>query len=329
MLQAACPFVAKVTLDAETFKALASPTRLQVLRTLGERRKTLTEMARDLNLNKATIHEHLALLLAAGLVKKRDDEGRKWIYYELTWRGEKILHPQETTTFSLLLGLSVASAGGGIAMLGRALGWWLQGRADPISNEGLGVGVRISNATSDSPEDSASPWASSATEPADSAEPGMATTSSTSTESSATTSDTTTASTTTTAQTTTGTQSATTTTTTSTTTAPSTTTTAPSTTSSPPSAGGAPAPSSSSSPTATQTESPPQQFVSPQNSPALDTEMVDSDYALRQSGAVSQTGEPIDTDVDGLGDDGWLGIFLLIGAILFATLAVMLRRKNQ
>ena len=115
----------KVTLDAETFKALASATRLTVLRALDERRKTLTELSKDLDLNKATVHEHLALLMSAGLVKKCDDEGRKWIYYELTWRGEKILHPQETTTFNVLLGLGVAAAGGGLAMLGRSLGWWL------------------------------------------------------------------------------------------------------------------------------------------------------------------------------------------------------------
>jgi DNA-binding transcriptional ArsR family regulator len=118
-------FVAKITLDADTFRALASSTRLTVLKALDERRKTLTELSRDLALNKATVHEHLQLLTAAGLVRKRDDEGRKWIYYELTWTGQRILHPEATTTFSLLLGLSVAAAGGGIAMLGRALGWWL------------------------------------------------------------------------------------------------------------------------------------------------------------------------------------------------------------
>jgi DNA-binding transcriptional ArsR family regulator len=113
--------VVRITLDAETFKALASPTRLTVLRALDERRKTLTEISRDLDLNKATVHEHLALLTAAQLVRKRDDEGRKWIYYELTWRGQKLMHPQETTTFSVLLGLGVAAAGGGIGLLAYSL----------------------------------------------------------------------------------------------------------------------------------------------------------------------------------------------------------------
>ena len=111
----------RITLDAETFRALASTTRLAVLKALDERRKTLSELARDLMLNKATVHEHLQLLSAAELVKKRDDEGRKWIYYELTWRGQKILHPQETTTFNVLLGLSIVAAGGGAALLVQAL----------------------------------------------------------------------------------------------------------------------------------------------------------------------------------------------------------------
>lgn len=116
--------MAKVTLDVETFKALSSDTRLAVLRALDERRKTGTEVARDLGLNKATVHEHMQVLVAADLVRKRDDEGRKWIYYELTWQGQKLLHPETGTTFSVLLALSTAAAGGSIAMMGKALGWW-------------------------------------------------------------------------------------------------------------------------------------------------------------------------------------------------------------
>lgn len=125
--------MSKITLDAETFKALASATRLTVLKALDERRKTLTELSRDLALNKATVHEHMGLLLAAGLVRKRDDEGRKWIYYELTWTGQKILRPEATTTFNVLLGLSFLAAGGGFFMLGRALDWWMS--SAPASSE--------------------------------------------------------------------------------------------------------------------------------------------------------------------------------------------------
>ncbi len=150
--------MAKVTLDVETFKALASPTRLDVLRALDERRKTLSELAKELDLNKATIHEHLQLLVACELVKKRDDEGRKWIYYELTWQGERLLHPQETTTFAVLLGISVAAAGGGLALLGRALDWWWQEK----QLQGIGEGDDFGTKAADSPE--AGPQAESADE---------------------------------------------------------------------------------------------------------------------------------------------------------------------
>lgn len=128
--------VSKITLDAETFKALASSTRLTVLKALDERRKTLSELSRDLELNKATVHEHLQLLLSAELVRKRDDEGRKWIYYELTWTGERILHPEATTTFNVLLGLAGLAAGGGVFMLGRALDWWMS-PSGPAADDGF------------------------------------------------------------------------------------------------------------------------------------------------------------------------------------------------
>ncbi|HLF16549.1 MAG TPA: winged helix-turn-helix domain-containing protein [Candidatus Thermoplasmatota archaeon] len=147
----------RITLDGETFKALASSTRLTVLRALDERRKTLTELAKDMALNKATVHEHLQLLQSAGLVRKRDDEGRKWIYWELTWTGQRILHPQETTTFSVLLGLSVAAAGGGFFMLGRALEWWLQGKTLTPTGDEAGDSVPLAPAGASSTAPAATP----------------------------------------------------------------------------------------------------------------------------------------------------------------------------
>lgn len=150
----------KVTLDLETFKALASPTRLSVLKTLGERRKTLSEISRDLDLNKATVHEHLAVLTATGLVKK-NDEGRKWIYYELSWQGERLLHPQESTTFAVLLGLSVVAAGGSAALFGQALGWWWQARSlEPVDEGGPEVQrspEESADESADAPEGDAAP----------------------------------------------------------------------------------------------------------------------------------------------------------------------------
>lgn len=88
--------MAKVTLDMNTFKALASDTRLDILRVLDGKRMSLKDISKATKLNKATLHEHLAKLHEAGLVKKKEREGHKWVYYKLTWKGEGLLHPENT-----------------------------------------------------------------------------------------------------------------------------------------------------------------------------------------------------------------------------------------
>jgi DNA-binding transcriptional ArsR family regulator len=88
--------MAKVTLDMNTFKALASDTRLDILRVLDGKRMSLKDISRATKLNKATLYEHLAKLHEAGLVKKKEREGHKWVYYKLTWKGEGLLHPENT-----------------------------------------------------------------------------------------------------------------------------------------------------------------------------------------------------------------------------------------
>jgi DNA-binding transcriptional ArsR family regulator len=100
----------KLTLDINTFKALASDTRLDILRTLDGKKMNLNDICKATNLNKATLHEHLTKLNEAGLIKRKEREGHKWVYYKLTWKGEGLLHPENTrivvmfsTTFISLL----------------------------------------------------------------------------------------------------------------------------------------------------------------------------------------------------------------------------------
>jgi len=84
----------KVTLDKNTFKALASEKRLDILRTLDGKKMGLKDISSSINLNKATLHEHLTKLHEAGLVKKKEREGHKWVYYKLSWKGASLLHPE-------------------------------------------------------------------------------------------------------------------------------------------------------------------------------------------------------------------------------------------
>lgn len=102
----------KITLDRKTFKALAQDTRITILKELGKRRKTQTELAKQLNLSNSTIKEHLDNLGEVDLVKQID-EGYKWKYYELTKKGKNIIYPHETkiwiSLIMALLALTIAT----------------------------------------------------------------------------------------------------------------------------------------------------------------------------------------------------------------------------
>jgi len=108
--------VDKVKIDRKTLFALASDTRLEILKKLDERRRTLSELSKELGLSKTTVKEHLDKLLEVGLIKKVN-ENRKWIYYELTKKGKNILHPNEKTKFLFIISIIIISVLTVIAIL--------------------------------------------------------------------------------------------------------------------------------------------------------------------------------------------------------------------
>jgi DNA-binding transcriptional ArsR family regulator len=102
--------MAKVTLNLNDFKALASEMRLDILRALDGKKMSLNEISAATKLHRMTLHEHLAKLVESGFVKKKEREGHKWVYYKLSWKGEGLIHPENTkvvvlfsTTFITLL----------------------------------------------------------------------------------------------------------------------------------------------------------------------------------------------------------------------------------
>ncbi|RLF48164.1 MAG: hypothetical protein DRN29_00425 [Thermoplasmata archaeon] len=109
----------KITLDKKSFMALASESRIELLKKLDERRMTLSELARELQMSKPAVLKHLEKLIEAGLIKKNEDK-RKWIYYSLTLKGKNILHP-ERVKIVLLLSTSFISLIAAIAMLWKYL----------------------------------------------------------------------------------------------------------------------------------------------------------------------------------------------------------------
>jgi ArsR family transcriptional regulator len=86
----------KVNLDVQSFKVLASETRLDILKSLDGKKMSLNDICRANNLHKMTLHEHLSKLAEAGFIKRIEREGHKWVYYKLSWKGESLLHPENT-----------------------------------------------------------------------------------------------------------------------------------------------------------------------------------------------------------------------------------------
>ena len=120
----------KVTLDINAFKALASDTRLDILRTLDGKKMSLKDISNATNLNKATLHEHLSKLNEAGLVKKKEREGHKWVYYKLSWKGESLLHPENTKIVVLFTTTFIALWVGIIQMI-----WYTKGKVRDIGSD--------------------------------------------------------------------------------------------------------------------------------------------------------------------------------------------------
>ena len=85
----------KITLDRAVFKTLSSDTRISILKSLGRRRKTLSELSKEFGMSVSTIKEHLENLCKVDLILQVDD-GHKWKYYELTRKGKNVVHPSET-----------------------------------------------------------------------------------------------------------------------------------------------------------------------------------------------------------------------------------------
>ncbi|MBU0533150.1 winged helix-turn-helix domain-containing protein [Candidatus Micrarchaeota archaeon] len=91
----------EIVLDRTSFEALAADTRVKILKSLKERRKTLSELSKELNMSVSGTKEHLETLKKAGLIERIDD-GHKWKYYELTKKGKGIIGPKEIKVWILL-----------------------------------------------------------------------------------------------------------------------------------------------------------------------------------------------------------------------------------
>ncbi len=63
---------------ADRFKALAEPSRLEILHALKERERTVSEILEATGLGQANVSKHLQVLFTAGFVERRKDGVNTW-----------------------------------------------------------------------------------------------------------------------------------------------------------------------------------------------------------------------------------------------------------
>jgi DNA-binding transcriptional ArsR family regulator len=148
--------MSEIVLDRKTFGALAIESRVKIMKALRERRKTQSELSSELHMAVSTISEHLEKLVEAGLIKRKED-GHKWVYYELTPKGDQILSPQKSTSV-FVFALSVS-----ILMVGLGAMTFFNSELSPIYGQYAATGasgpgsaspdIRANNAADDMPTD--------------------------------------------------------------------------------------------------------------------------------------------------------------------------------
>jgi DNA-binding transcriptional ArsR family regulator len=95
----------KVVLDKRSLFALASDTRLEMLKALEPNRRTVSQLAEVVKIDKAAVHRHLKKLEEGGFVSRTEDHG--FVYYALTWKSRDILNPNDKTKIVILISSSL------------------------------------------------------------------------------------------------------------------------------------------------------------------------------------------------------------------------------
>ncbi|AOV94392.1 hypothetical protein AQV86_00525 [Nanohaloarchaea archaeon SG9] len=82
-------------LDFKSIRALSSPTRLKILKSILDSDSTTTKLSDELGKSKSTISSHLKDLNEADLVEKDEKEGRRRVVYRPTRKAEAIVKGKE------------------------------------------------------------------------------------------------------------------------------------------------------------------------------------------------------------------------------------------
>ena len=91
----------RIELDKKSLFALASDTRLEMLKALQPMRRTVSQLSEELGIDKGAIHRHLKKMEEGGLVKRHEDHG--FVYYGLTWKARDLMSPNENTRIVIVM----------------------------------------------------------------------------------------------------------------------------------------------------------------------------------------------------------------------------------
>ena len=80
-------------LDKQTIKAISADARQEIMKMLAKRPYTASELAKITRKHVTTVTEHLEVLGKSDLIRKKESSN-KWVYYELTDKGEHLFKPQ-------------------------------------------------------------------------------------------------------------------------------------------------------------------------------------------------------------------------------------------
>lgn len=96
----------KVELDGKTIEALASDTRRDILKKLKVKPQTVSQISRELDINKSAVYKHLSILVKTGLIARREN-GNEFVYYELSTKGNNTIGTNENVKVVILLSSSI------------------------------------------------------------------------------------------------------------------------------------------------------------------------------------------------------------------------------
>ncbi len=105
----------KVELDKKALFALASDSRMEILKALHPQRRTIAQLADQLGIDKAAVHRHLRKLEEGDLVTRFEDHG--FVYYGLSWKARDVVSPGENTKIIIIFGTGLLMVGAAIAAI--------------------------------------------------------------------------------------------------------------------------------------------------------------------------------------------------------------------